>query len=163
MSRHGAAGGDEAAEVDHSAHAGGSGLAREVLGRRPLALAESAGVPIARRGVGDRLHRMHQEVGDIDVAHRLGQSLPGHGIADDDRWARLRVARTAAEAAHGVALALEAGRQARSDEAGDPGHKYVHRDPRACDELRAAIRRRKLRKLHQVSLRLRNIPLFAGI
>ena len=57
VSRGGAAVGDEAAEVDDSFDAGGAGLAREVLGRGALALAEREVAARRRRSTGDRRRR----------------------------------------------------------------------------------------------------------
>jgi hypothetical protein len=152
-------------EVDDTLHAGRARLTREVLGRGPLAGAERevAGVPVAGRNVGDRLHRVHQEVRDVDIVQGVGQPVAGDCIAGDDRDGRLRRRGVPAEAPDGVAVALEPGRQPGSDEPGNSGHEDVHRGVPAAGFKQGAIRYGKLRKLRRVSAGSRNIPLFAGI
>ena len=73
----GAALGNQAAQVDHSAHAGGHGGGGEALGPPPLAVRE--------RSVGRRLHRMDQVVGDLGSVQGGLQARSGGDVAGEDR------------------------------------------------------------------------------
>ena len=85
-------------EVDDPAHAGGSGLAREVLRGRGLAGGERC-LAVLRM-----FHRVDQEVGDVDPVEGLREARPGDGVAGHHRDVEPRITPTAAQAAHRVSV-----------------------------------------------------------
>ena len=76
--RGGRVGRDQPAEVDDAPHAGGArGRGEALRGRR----SRSANVPDP---VGAGLHRVDEEVGDVDAVERLVEPVAGHRVAADD-------------------------------------------------------------------------------
>ena len=85
------------------------------------------GRPLAhlKRTVGTGLHRVDQEVGNVDALKGLLQSGAGDGVAGYERHVGPHAGR-AVEAADLVPVAEEAGYQARPHVSIDPNDEDVH-------------------------------------
>jgi hypothetical protein len=112
------AGGDGPAEVDDPSHAGA--LRRLAEAPRGLVLARGEALTVAG------LHRMDQEVGDLDAVHRRLQAHPTDGVAGDDRYVDRHPFRPAREASDRVALGAQSRGDKRSDIAADAGDEHLH-------------------------------------
>ena len=130
------------------AHTGALRGGDEVVGRPALPRVEPVGA------VRLRLHRVDQEVGDVDALQRLVEPRPGGDVTLDDRHVGLDLRRRAGERAHVVPVAQKARDQRGSDEAagsGDEGpHRsegYGSRDAGACPPTSIATAMEVIRRL----------------
>ncbi len=128
---------DEPAEVDDPPHAGRPRRGGEALGGDALAGAEVEG---GGSRIDRRLHRVDQEVGDVDPVERCVEPCAADRVADDERHAELAAdaPRVAREAAQLVAVAQQARHEPRADEAADAGDEDPHRPLSMTTALPAA-------------------------
>ena len=109
----------ETAEVDDAAHARPLRGRDELLRRDALVVLEDAARAAA-------LHRVDEEVRDIDAVQRLVESRAGDRVAADERQRRGHARGIAAEAAQVVAATCESREQCGSDRAARAGQQDAH-------------------------------------
>ena len=111
--------GDDAAEVDDPPHVVVPGVPDDLLGGGALRLAEG----------GAGVHRVDEEVDDVDALHRLVEALAALGVPldDVDVQAVLELAPVTHERADAVAVCEQLGDQAAADVAAGPGDQDAER------------------------------------